>query len=221
MLKDSLVFYQNMKKANLTVQPNKPYLIGVTGNFGTGKSTIGKILESKEIYVIDTDDIVMDILRSKNKTTDKIIKAFGESFVNKYSLETFYINKKLLGELVFKNPRKRKKLEVIIHPEVFKRLKKNRNSKKKYKVIAELVPLLFECNLGSNYDETWCVKCNRKTQFKRLLKKGILHKDAVLRIKTQMPQDKKSKLADYVIDNSGSISSTKKQVYARLKQMAL
>lgn len=203
-----------MKKVNFK---NKPYLLGITGNFGTGKSTAGKILKSKNVCVIDTDDIVKDILSSKNKTTSKLIKVFGKTVINNDSSVASYINKKCLAKLVFNDPVKRQKLELIIHPEVFKRLKKLRLSKKKYKIIAELVPLLFECNWEENYDEIWCITCSKNIQLKRLLKKGISSKDAMLRIKTQMSQKKKSKLADHIIDNSGSIADTKKRISTRLK----
>ena len=194
----------------------KPYLIGVTGSLGTGKSLVGKILSKSKVLVVDTDDIVGDILKSKNNTTKKIVKEFGRSILNGFPGE--YINKKALGKVVFGNDSKRKKLESIIHPEVQKEIIHLIKDKTK-KIIAVLVPLLFEAGWGNIFNEIWCVVCDKKTQLKRLLQKGYSLSDAKARIKAQLPQNIKAKQADFVIDNSGTVNNTKKQVANRLAQL--
>ena len=70
------------------------------------------------------------------------------------------------------------------------------------------------------YNETWCVICDKKIQLERLMEKGFSPGEAKGRINAQLPQKEKSKLADYVIDNSGNIEDTKKQVLKRLKELA-
>lgn len=188
-----------------------PYLIGITGGFGTGKSTVGEILEDLGLYVIDTDHIVSEILNGRNKVTTAIVRDFGEEILNESKART-YINKTKLAKIVFYDEEKRKKLESIIHPEVRKRLDKIIKLNKDKEIIFVLVPLLFESDMEEKFDEIWCVICKRKTQIERLKKKGFKSNDIKARIKAQMSLNEKAKLSDYVIDNSGKRSKTKEQV---------
>ncbi|MBI2996568.1 MAG: dephospho-CoA kinase [Candidatus Melainabacteria bacterium] len=195
----------------------KPYFIAVTGNFGVGKSLVGKILKELNVAVVDTDELVRNILKTKNKTTKKIVGIFGEKILNGKN-KSKYIDRKTLGKLVFNNSARRKKLELIIHPEVRKeifKLKKNTNKK----IIAMLIPLLFETKQQNDYDETWCVVCDRKNQYKRLIKKGFSIREINLRLKAQLPQNKKSKLASFVINNSGTIQETRSQIKTRISHI--
>jgi len=193
----------------------KPYLIGITGGLGTGKSLVGKVLKHLGICVIDTDEIVKSLLSYKNKITKKIVSDFGEKVLTANG----FINKKYLSSIVFKNKIKLKKLESAIHPEVYKKLNSFIKLNKNKKIIAVLVPLLFECGLQKFYNETWCVVCNKKVQLNRLKKKGYKLKDALLRIKAQYPLIRKTKMADFVINNSSSIKATKKQITKKLMSL--
>jgi len=192
-----------------------PYLIAVTGNFGTGKSLVGNILCKKGITVIDTDDIVANILASKNKVTDKIVNTFG-----KVTLFHAKINKKALANIVFKNKSKRKLLESIIHPVVRDELKKIIKVNKAKKIIAVLIPLLFESGMERNYHEIWCVICSKDVQLKRLMKKGFTSEEIKLRLNSQMNQSFKARKSNFVINNSKSINYSKKQILKRLKLLA-
>lgn len=205
------------KKHKKKSKKSKPYLIGVTGSLGTGKSLVGKILSKEGICVVDTDNLVGEILKNRNLITKKLIKTFGKGILSKGRRE--FLDKKIISNIVFENELKRKKLEAIVHPEVQKRLKNFLATNKKEYIIAVLIPLLFEAGLQRYYDETWCVICDEKTQLKRLQEKGYLYSEAKNRIKAQLPQKVKAKRADYVINNSGTITSTKNQVMKRLKQL--
>lgn len=98
------------------------YLVGITGNFGSGKSTVGNIIAEfdKNILVIDTDDIVKFILSSKNNITDSLVKKFGDNILLD---DNVYINRKSLAECIFKNKENRIFAEGLIHPEVINVLK--------------------------------------------------------------------------------------------------
>ena len=194
-----------------------PYLIGITGGFGTGKSLVGEILETEGVIVIDTDEIVRNILKTKNNITEQIEKEFGSSIVNKESNE--YINRKALANIVFTDKIKRKKLESIVHPEVGKETGLLISKNKDKDIFAVLVPLLFECNLENNYNEVWCVYCKDEIQIERLQKKGFTKEEIAARIKSQMPIEEKMKKSNFVIDNSGLKDETRKQVHLRLKQL--
>lgn len=197
---------------------SKPYCIGVTGTFGAGKSTVGNILKKIKIFVVDTDKIVEDILSTSNHVTKKIVQAFGKNVLS--SVRGKYINKKTLGNIVFKNPRARKTLELLIHPEVQKQLITLFRLNKNKPIIVVLIPLLFESKQESLYDEIWCVTCTSKKLLKRLRDKGYLLKDAQNRVKAQLPQKEKARRADFVINNSGSLQETKNQVKKRIRLLA-
>ena len=194
-----------------------PYLVGITGGFGTGKSTVGKILEKLGLRVIDTDDIVREILDKKNQITVRIVREFGDEVLNASAAKE-YINKKKLGKIVFYDDLKRKKLERLIHPEVARRLDKLIKGRGKpmclpnEEMIFVLVPLLFEANWQKRFSEVWCVICKKKVQFERLQKKGFKETEIKLRINAQMSLKKKATLSDFVIDNSRNIGDTKKQI---------
>ena len=202
-----------VKQSNLK---KVPYLVGVTGSFGTGKSLVGNLLKEEGIFVIDTDDIVQNILKTRNKTTQKIVAEFGKSIINN---SAGYISRKKLGAVVFRNKLKRKKLELIIHPEVNRVLVRVISKNKKGGIIAVLIPLLFECGYENFFHEIWCVICKGKVQLQRLQKKGFTLSEAKARIEAQLPIKVKARKVDFVIDNSNDIKSTKKQVEKRFKQL--
>ncbi len=196
---------------------NEPYIIGITGGFGTGKSLVGNILKKQGMYVIDTDHIVKQILSKKNHITKTLLKTFGNKILSKAKSQ--YINKKVLANIVFKNSNKRKILEKIIHPEVRKKIKYLISHECKFPLIAVLVPLLFESNMASDYDEIWTVSCSKKKQIERLIKKDFTKQDIKARIKAQLPLSEKIKKSDYVINNSGSVTNTKNKVLKRIKEL--
>src|SRR3989338_5631792 len=193
------------------------YLIGITGNFGSGKSFVGDILKKHAVVVIDTDQIVSEILLKKNKITKNLVKLFGKSIINKSS--RCYINKKALGIIAFKEPKLRRMLQNIIHPEVRKIVKNKIARIYNTNIIAVLIPLLFETGQSKYYDEIWCVVCRNNIRIKRLKLRGFTENEIKLRLKAQMPEIKKIKKADFVIDNSGAKKITEKQVSNRLKQL--
>ena len=193
----------------------QPFLLGITGSIGTGKSLVGEILKEYSIFVIDTDNLVKEIMSTKNKVTQKIVEEFGGTVISGKKDE--YIDKKKLAKIVFEDGFRLKKLESIIHPEVLKLLTDLVNLNKEKSLIAALIPLLFECNLESYFNEKWCVKCDREIQMQRLLSRGYTNKEANDRINAQFTQDEKAKRSDFVIDNSKSKDYTKEQIVKRLK----
>lgn len=200
-------------------KPIKPYLVGITGSLGTGKSTVGNILDNLGLYVIDTDHIVSEVLAQRSKVTLAIVREFGEEILNQDDAVN-YLNKAKLAKLVFYDEKKRKKLESLIHPEVKRKLDNLIKSNRDKEIIFVLVPLLFESHMETKFDEIWCVICKRKVQLERLQKKGFKLRDINARINAQIPQKEKAKLSDFVIDNTGKRRKTKEQVLSRLKELA-
>jgi len=182
--------------------------IGLTGIFGSGKSTVCKFFREKGIPVISCDSIVSHLLRTK-----RIRKKIEEEFGKDYFFEDGKLNKRKLAELIFSSADARKRLNSIIHPEVFKKLEEKLDTYKRNSKIAVVVeiPLLFETRSENLFDVIVTVSAPYKVIKKRLEKK-YSHQEIEKRIKSQMPLKKKEMLSDFIIENSGSLKDTKKQI---------
>ncbi|MCX5706891.1 MAG: dephospho-CoA kinase [Candidatus Omnitrophica bacterium] len=189
-------------------QNKKKVVIGLTGSFGSGKSTVAEIFKSYGAFVIDADRIAHSSIKKSAKTYRKIIKVFGVSILNNRK----EIDRGKLGKIVFNRQNLLKKLNKIIHPEVIRIIKTGIRKKKGGMIILD-VPLLLEAGLAKIAPQLIVVTISRDKQIQRLLKKTYLSKTEILkRIKTQIPLRQKSRSADFIIDNSSSIRKTRKQV---------
>jgi dephospho-CoA kinase len=189
-------------------QSKKRIVIGITGSFGSGKTTVAKILKSFGAEVIDADRIAHSIIQPQRNTYKKIIKLFGRGILKNNKT----VNRHKIAEIVFRDKILLKKFNNIMHPEII-RIMKNKVRTLGGRVIALDAPLLLEAGLKKMVDKLIVVKIGRKTQIGRLLKKTSLEKPSILkRIKAQMPLENKVRLADFVIDNSSSVKNMKKQL---------
>jgi dephospho-CoA kinase len=195
--------------------------IGLTGNFGMGKSTVLKLFNKLGASTFDVDDFVHDILEDP-EIIKKITKVLGKNVLT-ISLMNISINKKRAADIIFNDPHKRKAIEKIIHPEVLKKIKLI-ESKMLYKkppaLIIFEIPLLFEASYEKHFDKTIVVYCNRNAAITRLAKKGLSKDAALKRIRAQMPITAKKNLADFLIDNNNSVRKTGTQVRQIFKTLA-
>ena len=195
---------------------NQNKVIGLTGSIATGKSQVSNYLRDKGIKVVDADLIargVVDIPIVK----DEIKKAFGENiYVNEN------LDRKKLAEIVFNNDKKRDILNDIMHPHIYKIiLDEIKNSKE---IVFVDIPLLFENEkvnekFGLKFDEIWLVYVDREIQIKRLMDRDGISRDyAEKKINSQISVEEKRKKADVIIDNSGTLEETFKQVEENFKR---
>jgi dephospho-CoA kinase len=195
--------------------------IGITGTIGSGKSTVGKILEELGVPVIDTDKLVHQILDSDRKVQGLISARFGKDVLIENGDGSAKVDRKALGAKVFKDWQAKKDLEAIVHPNVrqeCRRLIEEFSRDEKLKVVATLVPLLFEAQAEKDYDEVWTVIADQKSIYSRLKVRDHLSDEEIAqRLKAQFSQDQKSELAQRVIDNSKDLAHTRKQVEEHLK----
>ena len=183
-------------------------VIGITGGFGTGKTTVARIFKKLGATVIDADKIVHSQLKKNKKLIKKIISEFGKGILNKRK----DIDKRKLSELVFKDRKKLKKLTKIVHPKVISIIKSEAKKNKKRIIIID-APLLIEAGLQGLVDFIIVVKVPRDIQITRLKKKYKLAEIKLLqRMRAQMPLQDKIRLANFVIDNKGSLSQTEREV---------
>lgn len=188
------------------------YRIGLTGSIATGKSTVTNMLKELGAFVIDCDKMARDVVAPGTRGLAKIEAAFGKDAVAADgSMDRVYI-----GDLVFRNPGMKKRLENILFPLIFEALDKEllRLEREGATPVVFLdMPLLYEVKYDSYVDEVWLVYVPFEVQLSRLMKRnGYTKEEALLRIHSQISVDKKKSLAQQVIDNSGTLEDTKEQV---------
>lgn len=191
-------------------------IIGLTGSISTGKTQVSNYLRDRGEKVIDADLIAREVV-DLGAVKEKIKEAFGHDIYKDDELD-----RKALGEIVFRDKEKRQVLNEIEHPEIYKIiLEEVKNSKGRVFVD---IPLLFESQhlnekYGLDFDEVWLVYVSRETQVKRLIKRDRISKGYALeKINSQMSVEDKKIMADVIIDNSGSLEETYKQVEENLKR---
>lgn len=186
--------------------------VGITGNISSGKSFVSEILKELGAYVIDMDDCGKKIQDENiDGALDKVKEAFGEEVISKEGK----LNRRFLGEKVFKDKDLLEKLDSIMFPIMTEQLKKKLNELRENgeKFVVVEAAVLFEAGWDQLVDEVWVVYVPEEIQTKRLMEReNIDEYTAKLRIKAQMPITEKIKRADVVIDNSGNIEELKRKV---------
>jgi dephospho-CoA kinase len=177
-------------------------VVGLTGGVATGKSTVAKIFKRCGAVVIDADELAHEVVKPGKPAWREIVKTFGKTVLN----TDRSLNRQALGSIVFRNSKKRRQLERIIHPRVARKqalLTKQAVRKDPHAVVIYDVPLLFEAGIDKRVDKIIVVTADRQTQMARLKKRnGFSHAEAIRRIRSQMPLSKKVRLADIVIDGT-------------------
>lgn len=177
-------------------------LVGLTGGIATGKSTVAKMLKRCGAILIDADELAREVVEPGKPAWREIVTLFGKTVLN----QDCSLNRQALGSIVFHNPKKRRQLERIIHPRVAReqqRLVHRIAKRKPCAVVIYEVPLLFEAGVDKRVDTTIVVTADRDTQIARLKKRnGLTRGEAIRRIRTQMPQSKKARMADIVVDGT-------------------
>lgn len=194
-------------------------IIGLTGGIGTGKSTVSSYLAQKGCYIIDADKISREMTMKGAPALDDILEVFGKSYFD----EEGNLNRKKLGDLVFREPAEKAKLEKIITQRVIKQTHETIEylAKSGFKGIVVVdAPLLFECGMEKIVDESWLVTAALEKRIERIIERDGLTKEQILaRINNQMSQDMQEKLSNYIIDNSGSVDELKKEIDFHLERI--
>ena len=175
-------------------------IIGITGSFGSGKTTTANIFKKYGFKVINVDKLYQGIYNKNKALKNKIKKEFGTTDRTK------------LKKIVFGDSRKLKKLNKITHPLIIKEIKKSVSKLNKKNIIIDS-PLLLEAKAKSLVDKVIVVKANKKNCIERILTKKKYSKKEIGQImKSQMPLNKKLRYADFVVDNNKSVKDIRKRV---------
>ncbi|MCD8905080.1 dephospho-CoA kinase [Staphylococcus chromogenes] len=177
-------------------------VIGLTGGIATGKSTVAELLKAHGFKIVDADIASRKAVEKGSEGLKKVVAEFGEEALT----EEGEMNREYIGQQIFYDDLKREKLNAIIHPIVREIME---NEKKQYLAqghdVVMDIPLLFENGLEKTVDEVWLVYTSPSIQIDRLMERNQLSiEDAKARIYSQISIDKKSRMADVVIDNFGT-----------------
>jgi dephospho-CoA kinase len=190
-------------------------IIGVTGNLGTGKSTVAAMFARRGIKIIDADAITRDLLAPGKKCVKKVAKIFPDAILNKSS-----VNRSELAKIVFSHPRELQKLTDILYPEALKVVKSLISRYKHESFVVLDAPLLFESGWDKITDTTIVVKARRAQQLRRAREhSNLTYSDVMHRLKNQMPLKEKCDMADMIIDNSHDLRQTRAQVDAIINRL--
>ncbi|MBW1773675.1 MAG: dephospho-CoA kinase [Deltaproteobacteria bacterium] len=194
-------------------------LLGLTGGIASGKSTVATMLEDLGAQMIDFDVLAREAVEPGKPAWKEIVGYFGEQVLQ----EDQTLDRKKLGDIVFKDFEKRKKLEGFTHTSINEAFVSQVNeiaAKDPNAVIQAVIPLLFELNLQYQFHKNILVYVPAEVQVDRLMKRdGITAEEASHRIQAQLPIDEKVGYADFVIHNDKSLEETRKQVEALWKEL--
>lgn len=176
----------------------KKIVIGVTGTYGSGKSTVARML-GRGACLIDADAIGHRLLAGSPAVRANVRALFGSTA------------RRTLGRLVFADPANRRKLDRLLHPLILAQIRRAIAGCREGLVVLD-APLLFETGLEKDTDVVVVVAADDRKRSARLRAKGVSPARIEAITRSQMPLEKKIRLADFVIDNSGCKSQTRKHV---------
>lgn len=193
-----------------------PKVIGLTGGIASGKSTVSELLSVFGFKVVDADKAAREAVKKGSKGLAQVREVFGDEAID----ENGEMNRRYMGDLVFNHPEKRLELNAIIHPIVRDIMEEEKQEylKQGYNVIMD-IPLLFENELENTVDEVWVVYTSESIQMDRLMQRNNLSlEDAKARVYSQISIDKKSRMADHIIDNLGDKLELKQNLERLLEE---
>ncbi|MEE9251785.1 MAG: dephospho-CoA kinase [Thermodesulfobacteriota bacterium] len=187
-------------------------VIGLTGSLGAGKSTVARMFGVLGASVIDADQVARAVVAPRLPAWEDIIEEFGEEVLNCDST----LNRKRLAEIVFADPEKRERLNSITHPRIIEEITNmvERHRAEGTEVLLIEAALIAEKGgMGGLISALIVVTADEESQINRVvIDRGLSREEALLRLRAQMSGEEKAARATYVIDNSGSLQDTARQV---------
>ncbi|HPS01708.1 MAG TPA: dephospho-CoA kinase [Candidatus Sumerlaeota bacterium] len=191
-------------------------LIGLTGTFGSGKSSVAAMFEELGAAVVDADAIAHEVVEPGQPALEAIRREFGAEYLT----EDGALDRGRMAATVFADPVRREALNRIIHPRVIERMRSEiarfeaqRRQSGQPEVVVLNVPLLLEVALAGLAERVVVVTIREAERFRRVRHRdGLSEREVVARLASQWPQRRKVAAADDVIDNSGTLEATRNQV---------
>lgn len=189
-------------------------ILGLTGGIATGKSTAANYFREKKIEIICADEIAKDII-NQDEILNQISIIFGKDMISEKK-----VDRKKLREKIFKDTESVKMLNSITHPAIIEKIKQEIEKKKQNEILVVDIPLLFEGKYEFLVEKTLLISCEKQSQIERVQKRDSVSKEnAINIINNQMSIEKKKKLADFIVENNGTIEEFHEQLEKILEKI--
>jgi len=185
--------------------------VGLTGGIGSGKSTVAALLKKRGYEVLDADSLGHDLMRPAQPAYDDIVREFGRAVL----APDASVDRSKLGAIVFADPAKRAELNRILHPRILDAVQRwfaslDRAGGPEFAFVE--AALLVEAGYRSILDRLVVCWSRPEQQIERLIVRGLSEEQARQRVASQMPIEEKRRMADDLIDCSGTLRETERQV---------
>lgn len=189
------------------------FVMGLTGNISCGKSSVSKMLASRGAIIVDADLLSREIYEYDD-VLEEMKRSFPEALVNGR------VDRRVLAEIVFSDKTRLEDLNRISHKKIYELVCQSLERNRDRDLVVIDAALLLEAKFDSLADKLVLVYCNEKVQLDRLMKRdSISSEDALKRIRSQMSQEDKKKMVDYLIDNSGDLEVLENEVEKLIKEI--
>ncbi|WP_038056511.1 dephospho-CoA kinase [Thermus amyloliquefaciens] len=187
-----------------------PIIIGITGNIGSGKSTVAALLRARGYPVIDLDALAA---RARENKKEELKRLFPEAFPGGE------LDRRALAREVFADPEKLRALEAVVHPEV-RRLLQEELTRVQAPIVFLEIPLLFEKGWEAHLDATLLVAAPLEERLRRVMERSGLSREEVLaRERAQMPEEEKRKRATWTLENRGGLAELEAALEKVLREL--
>ena len=182
-------------------------VIGLTGGIGCGKSLAAQYFAELGALVIDADQLARAAIERGSDGFDEVVAIFGDSI-----LKDGNIDRRALGDLIFKDPKAKEQLENIVHPFVRREFEEAVASLKGDQVLVYEIPLLVETKAHERFDVVITVESEMENRLARLRSRGMHISEIEGRIASQATREQRIEVADFLIENDGTEDELLRQV---------
>jgi dephospho-CoA kinase len=193
--------------------------ICVTGGIACGKSLVGAFLAGRGVAICDTDILYHEMMQAGRPLFKRVVAAFGQGIVGAGG----EIDRGVLGRMVFADGKKLNRLNRLVHPALIRAvtewLRERAVGLRRRRIVAVLVPLVYEVGWERAWDHIVCVGAPARIQVERLRRRGLSAAAARARIAAQWPLQEKMRRADYVVFNGGSRRCARRQTVRILENI--
>ena len=186
--------------------------VGLTGGLASGKTFVGEALAALGCYLIQADELGHQVLLPGGEAYDLVVNEFGEAILDDVGM----IDRRRLAALVFRDPERLEKLNSFVHPAVFRReyvMEEDIARRDPCAIAVVEAAILIETGSYKRFAKLIVAACSGEQQIERAMHRSAITREEVLaRLSRQLPLEEKIKLADYVIDTSGTKEHTLAQV---------
>ena len=186
-------------------------IIGLTGGFGSGKSTVAGFLAKLGAAVINADEVGHEVFKPGTEAWGEVVDTFGQRIISFDGT----IDRRKLAKIVFRDQDARERLNKVMHPKIYQRIKEliDECREKGVSVVVVEAPLLLEAGWKSMVDEVWVTSAPQATIISRLKEqKGILEAESLARLNAQLTDEERTEQADVVISTSGTFNDLREEI---------